>query len=174
MYGKTLGNGYAITAVVGRKSIMQEAQKSFISSTFWTERIGPTAALATLKEMEKIKSWEIITEIGEKIRKGWLEVAASNNLKINIAGIPAISSYSFQSLKALEYKTFVTQEMLSKGFLASTNFYASIAHEDAYIALYLEALNDVYKVISRCERGDFKIEDLLKGPVCHSGFKRLN
>ena len=174
MFGKTIGNGYALTAVVGKRSIMEEAQKSFISSTFWTERIGPTAALATLKEMEKIKSWEIITAIGEKIRKGWLEVAAYNNIKINIAGIPAISSYSFESLKALEYKTFVTQQMLSKGFLASTNFYASTAHDDANIALYLEALNDVYKVISRCESGDLKIEDLLKGPVCHSGFKRLN
>jgi glutamate-1-semialdehyde 2,1-aminomutase len=60
MYGKTIGNGYALTAVVGKRSVMEAAQKTFISSTFWTERIGPTAALATLKVMEQIKSWEII------------------------------------------------------------------------------------------------------------------
>jgi len=53
IYGKTLGNGYGITAVVGKKEIMDAAQKTFISSTFWTERIGPSAALATLKVMEK-------------------------------------------------------------------------------------------------------------------------
>jgi glutamate-1-semialdehyde 2,1-aminomutase len=47
MFGKTIGNGYALTAVVGRREVMEAAQKTFISSTFWTERIGPTAALKT-------------------------------------------------------------------------------------------------------------------------------
>ena len=51
MLGKTLGNGYAITAVLGKKDIMSAAQETFISSTFWTERIGPTAALKTLEIM---------------------------------------------------------------------------------------------------------------------------
>ena len=67
MFGKTLGNGYAITAVVGRSEVMESAQSSFISSTFWTERIGPTAALATLKEMKKLKSWDIITKINKLV-----------------------------------------------------------------------------------------------------------
>ena len=40
IFGKALGNGYAITAVVGRKEVMEVAQSTFISSTFWTERIG--------------------------------------------------------------------------------------------------------------------------------------
>ena len=71
MYGKTLGNGYALTAVVGRKSVMEAAQNTFISSTFWTERIGPTAALATLEVMEETKSWQVITNIGKKMRQGW-------------------------------------------------------------------------------------------------------
>jgi glutamate-1-semialdehyde aminotransferase len=88
MYGKTIGNGYALTAVVGKKSVMEAAQKTFISSTFWTERIGPTAALATLKVMEEIKSWEIITAIGNTMRKGWQQLADEHNLKITISGIP--------------------------------------------------------------------------------------
>ena len=58
MFGKALGNGYAITAVIGKDEIMSEAQESFISSTFWTERVGPTAALATLKEMKRTRSWK--------------------------------------------------------------------------------------------------------------------
>ncbi len=69
MYGKTLGNGYAITAVVGKRSVMEAAQNTFISSTFWTERIGPTAALKTLEVMQKEKSWEVITKIGLKVQK---------------------------------------------------------------------------------------------------------
>ena len=174
MYGKTIGNGYALTAVVGKKSVMEAAQNTFISSTFWTERIGPTAALATLKVMKDVKSWEIITSIGMKMRDGWQALANSHNLDITISGLPSLSTYSFNSIKALEYKTLITQEMLSKGYLASTNFYASISHNEDNLMLYFEALDDVYKLISDCEKGNKKIEDLLKGPVCHSGFKRLN
>ena len=82
--GKALGNGYAITAVLGKREIMDFAQDTFVSSTFWTERIGSVAALETLRQMEKLKSWNIITKKGEKIQKKWKEIASINNLKINI------------------------------------------------------------------------------------------
>ena len=69
--GKALGNGFPITAVLGKKEIMQNAQTSFISSTFWTERIGSVAGIATLKEMKRIKSWKIIDDTGNQIiRRG--------------------------------------------------------------------------------------------------------
>lgn len=174
MFGKTLGNGYGITAVVGKHSVMEAAQKTFISSTFWTERIGPVAALATLQEMKSIKSWEIITSIGNKMRDGWNKLADSYNLKITISGLPAISTYSFDTENNLKYKTLITQEMLKKGFLASTNFYACTEHKQNYIDSYFTALDEVYNLISKCEFNDLKIDDLLDGPVCHSGFKRLN
>ncbi len=174
MYGKTIGNGYALTAVVGTKAVMQAAQNTFISSTFWTERIGPTAALATLKVMERVKSWETITEMGNKMRNGWQKLADSHQLTISISGIPALSTYSFINKDAMGYKTLITQEMLNKGFLASTNFYASTAHNDANLELYLNALDEVYQLIAKCESGDLKIENLLKGSICHGGFKRLN
>tara|TARA_A200000113_G_scaffold225422_1_gene246266 strand:+ start:8559 stop:9866 length:1308 start_codon:yes stop_codon:yes gene_type:complete len=174
MFGKTLGNGYAITAVVGKKEVMESAQKTFISSTFWTERIGPSAALASLEVMEKIKSWEIITKIGLKIQKGWAALAKSNNLDIKVNGLPPITNYTFNYSNALEYKTFVTQEMLKKGFLASTNFYACIDHTDELINLYFECLDEVFKTISKCESKKLNIMKLLDGPVCHSGFQRLN
>ena len=174
MFGKTIGNGYALSAVVGKRSVMEAAQRTFISSTFWTERIGPTAALATLNVMEAIKSWDLITSIGNKIRDGWQQLSDANGLKITISGIPSLSTYCFNSSRSLEYKTFITQEMLKKGFLASTNFYASISHSDEFIKLYLDLLSDVFSVISDCENEKNNIEKLLNGPVCHSGFKRLN
>ena len=174
MFGKTIGNGYALTAVVGRKEIMEAAQTTFISSTFWTERIGPTAALKTLEVMKKIKSWEIITTQGQKIQKGWKELADKHQLSINISGIPSLSTYSFCSKKALEYKTFLTQQMLKKGFLASTNFYACTEHKDENIIDYFNELDSVYNTLSKCEKNQININDLLEGPVCHSGFKRLN
>lgn len=174
MYGKTIGNGYALTAVVGTKAVMEAAQTTFISSTFWTERIGPTAALATLGVMERVKSWEVITETGNKMRKGWQKLADAHNLEISISGIPSLSTYSFNCPDALAYKTLITQEMLKKGFLASTNFYASTAHNDENIDLYLNALETVYQQISNCEKGELQIHKLLEGPICHGGFKRLN
>lgn len=177
MFGKTIGNGYALTAVVGKRHIMEAAQKSFISSTFWTERIGPTAALKTLEVMERIKSWELITDIGNIMREGWKLIAESNGLEINIFGIPSLSFYNINTNKDeefLKYKTYITQEMLKKGFLASNNFYASIAHTQSLIEQYLDSLDPIFKNIKKCENGFLNIDSLLEGPVCHSGFKRLN
>lgn len=174
IYGKTIGNGYALTAVVGRRSVMEAAQTTFISSTFWTERIGPTAALATLDVMHKVKSWEVITEVGKKVQTGWQSLASLHGLSITLSGIPALSTYSFNSDNALAYKTFITQEMLKKGFLASTNFYACTEHTQDLFEAYFNALDGVYSVIAKCEKGELAIIDLLEGPICHSGFKRLN
>ena len=174
MFGKTLGNGYAITAVVGKRSIMEAAQTSFISSTFWTERIGPAAALATLKVMEREESWKKITETGMKMQNGWQKLAKGNNLDIIVSGIAAMTSYSFNSANSLSYKTLITQEMLKKGFLASTNFYACTEHTDEHLDLYFNALSDIYETIYKCESEKININTLLEGPISHSGFKRLN
>ena len=174
MFGKTIGNGYALTAVVGRKAVMEAAQTTFISSTFWTERIGPTAALTTLGVMEKMKSWELITAAGNKMRQGWQKLADSHNISITIAGIPSLSTYGFSSKNALAYKTYVTQEMLKKGFLASTHFYACTEHKDENFNSYFEALDGIFAMIYKCESEEFNIHDLLEGPVCHGGFNRLN
>ena len=174
MFGKTLGNGYALTAVVGRKSVMEAAQNTFISSTFWTERVGPTAAIATLNKMKKIKSWEVIAKTGEKVQMIWREVAKQNNILIDIQGISAISSYTFKNKNSLKYKTFVTQEMLKNGILASTSFFAATTHTQANIDEYAEKLNNVFSIISKCQKGELKIDSLLEGPICHGGFKRLN
>lgn len=174
MMGKTIGNGYALTTVVGRKSVMEAAQNTFISSTFWTERIGPTAALATLKVMERVESWKIITETGRKVQEGWKNLANSHDLDITVSGIPAMTTYAFNGENAAAYKTLISQEMLKKGFLASTHFYACTAHHDSHIDSYFNALDNVYAQIAKCESEVLHIKDLLEGPICHSGFKRLN
>ena len=174
MFGKALGNGYAITSIIGKSEIMEAAQSTFISSTFWTERIGPTAALATLEIMEREKSWKTITATGGKMQKGWKDLAKSHGLDITVSGIPAMTTYSFNSENSAIYKTFITQEMLKKGFLASTNFYACTEHTQEHLDLYFDALSDVYFTINQCESGVLNVDTILDGPVCHSGFNRLN
>ncbi len=173
MFGKAMGNGYAITAIIGRREIMEAAQSSFISSTFWTERIGPTAGLKTLDIMEREKTWEKITKIGLNIKDRWKKLADQNNLKITQSGIPALASFSIKSKNALAYKTLITQEMLSKGYLAGNSIYVCAEHNNEVIDRYFEILNGIFNLIGECEKG-YDVKKLLKGEICHSGFKRLN
>lgn len=173
MFGKALGNGYGITATIGRREVMEAAQSTFISSTFWTERIGPTAALKTLEVMERIKSWDSITQTGLQIRKGWQLLADQNGLGIDIWGLPSLGGYTIQSDNALEYKTLITQEMLGKGYLVSNTVYACTEHTPNIVEGYFDALSSIFRLIKECEDGR-DVMGLLKGPLCHAGFKRLN
>ena len=154
-------------------SIMDNAQKTFISSTFWTERIGSVAALKTLEVMEKEKSWEKITKTGEAVSKRWVELGKYYNLPLTVGGIPAISSFGFKSDNNLSYKTLITQDMLKHGYLATNLLFSSTAHSQAVIDGYFEKLEPIFKTIKECEDGK-DVSLLLNGPVCHSGFKRLN
>ena len=173
VFGKTLGNGYAINAVIGREDIMQSAQSTFISSTFWTERIGPTAALKTLEVMEREKSWETISKIGKNVRNKWQSLADKHSLEISHFGLDSLAGYTFKTENALEYKTYITQEMLKAGFLAGTALYACTEHNAETIDAYFDALEPIFRTLSDCENGK-DINTLLEGPVCHGGFKRLN
>ncbi len=173
MFGKAMGNGYGITATIGKRAVMEAAQSTFISSTFWTERIGPTAALATLKVMDRIKSWETITQTGLNIRQGWQQLADRHALEIDHWGLPALTGFTFKSPDALAYKTLITQEMLAQGYLAGNSVYVCIDHTSDVVAKFLETLEPVFALISECEKG-LDVTSLLKGPICHSGFKRLN
>ena len=173
MFGKALGNGYAMTATIGRRDVMESAQSTFISSTFWTERIGPTAALKTLQIMERERSWERVTASGLEIRRRWQELADRHGLRISHNGLPALTGFSIQSPHALAYKTLITQLMLQRGFLAGTSCYTCLAHTPAVIDKYFDALDGVFALIAECEDGR-SVDSLLEGPVCHSGFKRLN
>lgn len=174
IFGKALGNGYAITAVLGKRNVMEAAQTTFISSTFWTERIGPTAAIKTLEVMKRERSWEQVTQTGRLLKKSWKELANSYNLKIKLNGLDALAGFSIENDNFLKYKTFITQEMLKKGYLAGTSCYVCTQHTKSIIDKYLENLEKVIKVISKCERDEITIDSMLDGPTCHNGFNRLN
>ena len=174
MFGKALGNGHAITAVVGKKEIMSCAQSTFISSTFWTERVGNVAALATMDEMERIKSWEVISQTGKKIKSGWNKLAKSHGIKIDIGGLDALCSFNIKSKNSNKYKTLITQEMLKKKFLASNIVYVSIAHDQKSLNGYFERLDDIFKIIKKCENENLLVDNLLESEEAHTTFKRLN
>jgi glutamate-1-semialdehyde 2,1-aminomutase len=174
IFGKALGNGYAINAVIGRKEVMDIAQSTFISSTFWTERIGPTAALKTLEVMSKINSWKKITKTGIAIEDKWKILGKKYQLPIIVSGLSSMTSFIIESKNWLKYKTYITQEMLKVNILASNVIYVCTEHSESELNVYFEVLESIFKVISNCENNDIPIDGFLDGPVCHDGFRRLN
>lgn len=173
MFGKAMGNGYAITATIGRREIMEAAQSTFISSTFWTERIGPSAALKALEVMARLQSWDTITQTGLQIRQRWQQLADKHALNVDHWGLPALTGFTFRSPQALAYKTLLTQEMLAKGYLAGNSVYVCTEHTPEILSGFFETLDPIFGLIKECEEGR-DVLSLLKGPVCHAGFKRLN
>ena len=172
--GKALGNGYAITAVLGKKDIMNKAKDSFISSTFWTERIGPTAALKTIEIMEKTKSWKTITKLGISLTKIWEKLSKRHKLDIKVMGLPSLAKFYINSDDFLKYKTFIAERMLQKRFLASSAVYMSTSHDNNILKKYEECLDEIFYQISKCENGSLNIDYILKSKVVKIPFGRIN
>ena len=170
-FGKALGNGYAVNAVIGKDSIMNYANSTFISSTFWTERIGSVAGLKTLEIMEKIKSWDIISSLGKKIKTNWDFLAKKNNIKIKIQGISALPRFDFVNVDNLYYKTFISQEFLKKNFLASNSMYLCTEHKMKILNNYFDILDSVFFKIGRSIEDKISPQKLLSGPVCIGGIR---
>ena len=167
--GKTVGNGYPLTAVVGTKEVMMASQDSFISSTFFTERVGFVAALKTLEVMESVRSWDQITALGKYFRKKITDTFQKNGYVIDITGLSALTTYVIEHPNYSLIKTYLTQEMLKEGYLMSGQFYPSIAHTRDDIDHFCSALMGVLSRIP-----DPLTPESLQGPICHTGFERLN
>lgn len=172
VFAKGISNGYPMAAVIGKRKIMQIAQETFISSTYWTERIGPTAAIATINKLKEKNVSEHLVNIGRQIQERWESLANKHCLNIKVSGIYPLSHFTFEYENPLVLKTLFTQLMLERGFLATTAFYASYAHKENHVQKYLEAVDEVFEFIKKAvKKGN--AEKCLKGPVCHAGFSRL-
>ncbi len=171
--GKALGNGYAISAVIGRRPVMEAAQSTFMSSTFWTERIGPTAALAVLDVMQRDQIYGPMLENDAYLRTKWVELATRHQLELHVHGLPCVPHFGFGIPKeGYVIKTLITQEMLKKGYLAFTGVYMCQQHTRKVIDSYLDALDGVFAKIKKGLEND-SLSSMLDGPVCHGGFHRL-
>ena len=172
MFGKALGNGYAVNAILGRESVMQAAQTSFISSTFWTEALGTAAANKTLDVMQSEESWANISETGRHVKQSWRALAEEHSLNIEVFGLDALAMFRFIDERHNLFKTFITQEMLKRGFLSGTSLYLSTAHLPSAVDDYLDALSTVFGEISR-NLDNPAFELLLDSQPAHQTFTRL-
>jgi glutamate-1-semialdehyde 2,1-aminomutase len=173
VFGKALGNGYPIAAIIGKRSVMNAAQESFISSTFWTERIGPVAALATSEFMAQHDVPAALVRYGQRIMEGWRHAAAESGLHIQVSGIPPLARLAFAHPDALALQTLYTQEMLYRGYLVGAAVYTSYAYSDALLERFATDTANVFKTIKRAvDAGTVRAQ--LRGPVKHAGFARLS
>ncbi len=172
VFAKALGNGYPIAAVIGRGDVMQAAQKTFISSTNWTERIGPVAALATIRKHRRCEVAKHLVRIGRRVKDGWAAASAKAGMAVEVGGIDPLGHFSFAGEQKQAIRTLFTQMMLERGFLATGAFYATYAHQDGHVDRYLAAVNDVFPLLAQAVR-ESTVAAQLKGPVAHAGFSRL-
>lgn len=172
IFAKALGNGFPIAAVIGRRNIMDAAQKSFISSTNWTERIGFVAALATINKLDTYDVPRLLNHYGEMINKGWKYLADKHDVDITISSIPPLTHLSFNAPDPVAIQTLYTQEMLDKGYLLGASVYTTYAYSEAIIKAFIADSDSVFEKIKySIEAGN--VRSLLKGEVAHTDFKRL-
>lgn len=172
VFAKGISNGYPMGVVLGKKKFMDAAQDSFISSTYWTESIGPVAAIATIKKMKKNNVQNHLIDCGKQVQEGWRSLAKKHRLNIHVGSIYPLSHFDFEESPVV-LKTLFTQEMLRKGFLATNSYYSCFAHKQENIDQYLIAVDEVFEHISTAMIED-NPKNHLNGPVCQTGFKRIS
>jgi glutamate-1-semialdehyde 2,1-aminomutase len=172
-FGKTMSNGVPMAALIGKRSLMEAAQSTFISSTYWTDKMGPSAALATIKKHKKLDLGKIITETGLKIQRGWKDAANTHGLDILVSGIPPLATFKLINSEWPVTATYFIQEMLKENILASDRFYANYCHTNADIKKYFAVLDKIFKKIALEQSKGNSLKNLLQGPVKHMGFTRL-
>lgn len=172
VFAKATSNGYPMSAIIGTGDTMQAAQETFVSSTYWTERIGPTAALATIRKHRALDLGPRLEAAGKRVQDGWKAAAAATGIDITVAGMAPLARFALNYPNGQAVRTLLTQEMLDRGYLASNSFYAMAAHTDAIIDAYLVELRAVFALLKTAiEEGS--VERRLRGPVAHAGFYRL-
>ena len=173
VFAKAIGNGYPMAAVIGTGDAMHAAQDTFVSSTHWTERTGPAAALATLAKHRRLDVGPQLVKTGHRVQAVWRQAAADSGLNITIGGgLPPFSRFSFDYPEPMPIRTLFTQSMLDRGFLAANAFYSMYAHTPDHVAQYGAAVTEVFREIRKAiDAGT--VASLLRGPVVHSGFHRL-
>ncbi len=174
IFAKAMGNGHPIAAVIGTAEAMKGAEKAFISSTYWTESVGPVAALATIKKMEETKVWEKIALAGEAVQKAWIEAGAKYDVPLEADAVPCLAHLWFEKYSR-ELNTLYTVLMLERGFLGAPAFYPTLCHTPEVVAKYVEAIDEVFAIIGEVLKKDDveEIKKLTEGNVVQKGFGRL-
>lgn len=172
VFAKALGNGHPIAAVIGKASTMEAAQNTFISSTYWTEGVGPAAALATIAVMRETNVPAHVQRIGEQFRNECQRLAYKHSLPLVLGGYPALTTLGFDHPDSAALVTLFTVRMLAQGFLTGSSFYPTLAHQPANVEAFANAADPVFAELSESLQSGNTAERI-GGPIKHAGFTRL-
>ena len=173
--GKGMGNGYAISAVVGRAEIMCLMEEIFFSFTAGGETVGLAAALATIRKLRDQDVVGHLWRVGQQARDGLAPKLKS--LGLDKAIVPGgLAPWTLLAFKdhggrtGWQIKTLFIQEMLRQGVLMQSSHNVNFAHKPAEIDLLLGAYDSVLPIIADAVHND-AMDEYLTGPVMEPLFQ---
>ena len=173
IFSKAMGNGHPIGAVIGTRDVMEAASSAFISSTYWTEAVGPVAALATIDKMIKTNVSEHARRIGLMIIDSVRTLGEKHGLPIKASGgMPCLAHFEFEHELSQSLITLYIRLMLDRGFLSGASTYVTLAHTPEIVEKYAQAMDEVFGQISMHLKNG-SVLDAIEGNTAYFGFKRL-
>jgi glutamate-1-semialdehyde aminotransferase len=165
VYGKALGNGCPIYAIMGKREIMEAYEKTFVSSTMNTERTGFAAALAVIEKYQERAVPDHLIRTGQDVKSIWQRTAIAHGLEIELSEIDPLATFAFKGDDDLSKMTLYTQEMVKRGFLSSSQFRASWAHKRKHLDKFEAAVQAVFEDMAEARV-------VLEGPPMQGGVRK--
>ncbi len=166
-FGKAMGNGFPISAIVGKKEIMKLFEEVFYSFTFGGEIVSISAAITTIKELKEKNVIRYIWEQGRKIKDGYNVLVREYGLEkyTKCVGYPPRNVVTFKNEKGqnwLELKSLFQQECIKRGILFTGAHNICFSHSNKDIDYTLRVYNTVLGIIKEAVEKN-KVKKLLEG-----------
>lgn len=176
-FGKGMANGYAISAVAGKKELLEQIEQGvFVSTTFGGDSVPMAAALATIKILEQPGFYQNLTKVGEKQLNGLAGLIEKYKLEdvMAVSGMPAHAGLSFEghgSLNYLDIQSIFSQTMVQNGILIFALWNLSGSHTEKEATKFLGAAEEAFALIRKAVDND-SLDGILVGGKVDPVFKR--
>ncbi len=174
-FGKAMGNGMPISAIVGQNHIMKEMEEIFFSGTFGGETLSLAASVATIEKIQKNDVinhlWSFGQNLGDSVKQ--LIIKYDLEKAISLCGYAPWKILQFldnTSATAFEIKTLFIQEMIKRGILINSSFNINFAHSDLEKFKILKAIEEVFNILADCLINE-KVGKHLRSPAIKPLFK---
>lgn len=176
-FGKGMANGYAISAVAGKKELLRQIEQGvFVSTTFGGDSVPMAAALATISILEQPGFYEHITQVGTMMKDGIARLVGKHSLQdvLSVSGLPAHCGVAFEGhgrLSYLDIQSVYSQTMIENGILVFAIYNLCGSHTEVEAQAYLDATDKAFALIRKAVDAD-SLEGILHGGKVDPVFKR--
>lgn len=150
-YSKAMGNGYAISAAVGREELKVAASKVFLTGSFWNGAVAMAASLGCLKALEERNAVVHMRKMGEMLARGLTKSAGKYGFKIKVSGPAAAPFISFEGEKNFALSQKFAVECVKRGvfFHPHHNWFLCAAHQEKDIKQTVEVADEAFSFIKQ-------------------------